>query len=159
MESPPVQVGDALAGGVDPPKSFLVPPGVVGMCNLMIFAWSLLPALGRGAPAVEAGAAGLDTDCLSTKDSGHGESEAEDRDSENGFELSMQQLVGEELETLLEPQAVPNRSWLLIRGQLMSPASLASALLQAALSSVNQDSSPTSSKDANRFAKRNFPTL
>ncbi|XP_010184576.1 PREDICTED: protocadherin-12 [Mesitornis unicolor] len=50
-------------------------------------------------------AAGLDTDCLSTKDSGHGESEAEDRDSESGFELSMQQLVGEELETLLEPQA------------------------------------------------------
>ncbi|KAM8798767.1 protocadherin-12 [Eudromia elegans] len=50
-------------------------------------------------------AAGLDTDCLSTKDSGHGESEAEDRDSENGFDLSVQQLVGEELETLLEPQA------------------------------------------------------
>ncbi|KFW06322.1 PREDICTED: protocadherin-12 [Eurypyga helias] len=50
-------------------------------------------------------AAGLDTDCLSTKDSGHGESEAEDRDSESGFELSVQQLVGEELETLLEPQA------------------------------------------------------
>ncbi|XP_009570770.1 PREDICTED: protocadherin-12 [Fulmarus glacialis] len=50
-------------------------------------------------------AAGLDVDCLSTKDSGHGESEAEDRDSENGFELSVQQLVGEELEPLLEPQA------------------------------------------------------
>ncbi|NXS97148.1 PCD12 protein, partial [Jacana jacana] len=50
-------------------------------------------------------AAGLDTDCLSTKDSGHGESEAEDHDSESGFELSVQQLVGEELETLLEPQA------------------------------------------------------
>ncbi|NXG04988.1 PCD12 protein, partial [Sakesphorus luctuosus] len=50
-------------------------------------------------------AAGLDTDCLSTKDSGHGESEAEDRDSESGFELSVPQLVGEELETLLEPQA------------------------------------------------------
>ncbi|NXU89509.1 PCD12 protein, partial [Xiphorhynchus elegans] len=50
-------------------------------------------------------AAGLDTDCLSTKDSGHGESEAEDRDSESGFDLSVQQLVGEELETLLEPQA------------------------------------------------------
>ncbi|NWR80645.1 PCD12 protein, partial [Centropus unirufus] len=48
-------------------------------------------------------AAGLDADCLSTKDSGHGGSE--DRDSESGFELSMQQLVGEELETLLEPQA------------------------------------------------------
>uniref|UniRef100_A0A8B9NTJ3 Protocadherin 12 n=1 Tax=Apteryx owenii TaxID=8824 RepID=A0A8B9NTJ3_APTOW len=52
-------------------------------------------------------AAGLDTDCLSTKDSGHGESEAEDRDSENGFDLSMQQLVGEELETLLDPQQLP----------------------------------------------------
>ncbi|NWX89120.1 PCD12 protein, partial [Nothoprocta pentlandii] len=50
-------------------------------------------------------AMGLDTDCQSTKDSGHGESEAEDRDSENGFDLSVQQLVGEELETLLEPQA------------------------------------------------------
>ncbi|XP_010224790.1 PREDICTED: protocadherin-12 [Tinamus guttatus] len=50
-------------------------------------------------------AAGLDTDCLSTKDSGHGESEAEDRDSENGFDFSVPQLVGEELETLLEPQA------------------------------------------------------
>ncbi|NXM35740.1 PCD12 protein, partial [Oxyruncus cristatus] len=50
-------------------------------------------------------AAGLDTDCQSTKDSGHGESEAEDRDSDSGFELSVPQLVGEELETLLEPQA------------------------------------------------------
>ncbi|NWS71299.1 PCD12 protein, partial [Crotophaga sulcirostris] len=50
-------------------------------------------------------AAGLDADCLSTKDSGHGESEVEDRDSESGFELSVQQLVGEELEILLEPQA------------------------------------------------------
>ncbi|NXN24477.1 PCD12 protein, partial [Nycticryphes semicollaris] len=49
-------------------------------------------------------AAGLDN-CLSTKDSRHEESEAEDRDSESGFELSVQQLVGEELETLLEPQA------------------------------------------------------
>ncbi|NXF09843.1 PCD12 protein, partial [Smithornis capensis] len=50
-------------------------------------------------------AAGLDTDGLSTKDSGQGESEPEDRDSDCAFELSVPQLVGEELETLLEPQA------------------------------------------------------
>ncbi|NXM78171.1 PCD12 protein, partial [Serilophus lunatus] len=50
-------------------------------------------------------AAGLDTDGLSTKDSGQGESETEDRDSDSTFKLSVQQLVGEELETLLEPQA------------------------------------------------------
>ncbi|NXU49807.1 PCD12 protein, partial [Turnix velox] len=50
-------------------------------------------------------AAGLDTGGLSTKESGHGESEAEEPSLESGFQLSVQQLVGEELETLLEPQA------------------------------------------------------
>uniref|UniRef100_A0A8C4VU72 Uncharacterized protein n=1 Tax=Gopherus evgoodei TaxID=1825980 RepID=A0A8C4VU72_9SAUR len=47
----------------------------------------------------------LDADCLTIKDSGQGESEADDEDSENGLNLSIDQLVGEELESLLEPHA------------------------------------------------------
>ncbi|XP_074866137.1 protocadherin-12 isoform X3 [Carettochelys insculpta] len=49
--------------------------------------------------------AGLDADCLRIKDSGHGESEADDHGSENGLNLSIHQLVEEELESLLEPHA------------------------------------------------------
>ncbi|XP_044884740.1 protocadherin-12 isoform X1 [Mauremys mutica] len=49
--------------------------------------------------------AGLNADCFTIKDSGQGESEADDGDSENGLNLSIDQLVGEELESLLEPHA------------------------------------------------------
>ncbi|XP_019356224.2 protocadherin-12 isoform X2 [Alligator mississippiensis] len=49
--------------------------------------------------------AGLDADCLSIKDSGRGKNEVEYQDSENGFDLSMKQLMAEELESLLEPHA------------------------------------------------------
>uniref|UniRef100_A0A674JDW1 Uncharacterized protein n=1 Tax=Terrapene triunguis TaxID=2587831 RepID=A0A674JDW1_9SAUR len=53
--------------------------------------------------------AGLDADCLTIKDSGQGESEADDRDSENGLNLSIDQLVGEELQSLLDG-ALPSSS-------------------------------------------------
>uniref|UniRef100_K7FGK9 Protocadherin 12 n=1 Tax=Pelodiscus sinensis TaxID=13735 RepID=K7FGK9_PELSI len=48
---------------------------------------------------------GLDTDCLSIKDSCQEDSETDDQDSENGLNLSIHQLVGEELDSLLEPHA------------------------------------------------------
>ncbi|XP_032634833.1 protocadherin-12 isoform X1 [Chelonoidis abingdonii] len=49
--------------------------------------------------------AGLDANCLTIKDSVQGESEADDGDSENELNLSIDKLVGEELESLLEPHA------------------------------------------------------
>ncbi|XP_009070892.1 PREDICTED: protocadherin-12, partial [Acanthisitta chloris] len=105
--------------------------------------------------------AGLDTDCLSTKDSGHGESEAEDRDSESGFELSVQQLVGEELETLLEPQA----ELALKRLTAVDPAWMARLSLPLTSSykdnvfSPNSSQSPQDEEAARQEKPRTFETF
>ncbi|KAM7162592.1 protocadherin-12 isoform 2-T2 [Macrochelys suwanniensis] len=104
--------------------------------------------------------AGLDADCLSIKDSGQGESEADDRDSENGLNLSIQQLVGEELESLLEPHA-----GLALERLTADPAWMARLSLSLTSSYKDNVFSPDSlhssqdQEDAGRDKPRTFETF
>ncbi|XP_067422483.1 protocadherin-12 [Emydura macquarii macquarii] len=104
--------------------------------------------------------AGLDADCLSIKESGQEEIEADDRDSENGFDLSMHQLVGEELESLLEPHA-----GLALERLTADPAWM--ARLSLSLTSSYKDNvfspgslhSPQDQEDAGQDKPRTFETF
>ncbi|XP_044517756.1 protocadherin-12 [Gracilinanus agilis] len=64
--------------------------------------------------------AGLETDWQSAREGDHGEHEAEDGNSDNGLDVSVKQLLEEELESLFDPQTglaldrlnVPDPAWM-----------------------------------------------
>ncbi|XP_029439734.1 protocadherin-12 [Rhinatrema bivittatum] len=112
---------------------------------------------GNKYPAKSGRAAGQDADWLSTKDSGHGESEAGDLDSEAGGDLSANQMLLEEgLENFLDPGAdlddddrnEPDPAWMArlslplttnYKDNIFSPASLNFPEDQRPISAAERD--------------------